>query len=119
MSRLPGLAEGRCEDRRRHPWRQRGRGLHRTHSLSLPAPKVKVADTVGAGDTFTAGFLTDLQRGTADQEGDGNDRGHAADACGGIRHEMRRRHRLAAGWRSALGQRGLLDLFGGAAEANS
>lgn len=30
--------------------------------LSLAAPRVKVADTVGAGDTFTAGFLTSLAR---------------------------------------------------------
>jgi fructokinase len=30
-------------------------------ALSLPAGKVKVADTVGAGDTFTAGLLTALR----------------------------------------------------------
>lgn len=32
----------------------------RQHTLSVAAPKVKVADTVGAGDTFTAGLLTQL-----------------------------------------------------------
>jgi fructokinase len=31
-------------------------------SFGLDAPQVKIADTVGAGDTFTAGFLADLQR---------------------------------------------------------
>ncbi len=32
-----------------------------SHSVSQPARKVKVADTVGAGDTFTAGLLTALR----------------------------------------------------------
>lgn len=44
---------------------QGGEGCHvftKTLSFSLEAPKVKVADTVGAGDTFTAGFLTSLHR---------------------------------------------------------
>ena len=31
-------------------------------SIKLPSVSVKVADTVGAGDTFTAGFLASLQR---------------------------------------------------------
>ena len=31
-------------------------------SFELAAPQVKVADTVGAGDTFTAGFLAQLRR---------------------------------------------------------
>jgi fructokinase len=34
----------------------------RRHTLSVEAPKVPVADTVGAGDTFTAGLLTHLSR---------------------------------------------------------
>lgn len=34
----------------------------RKHMLSVDAPKVQVADTVGAGDTFTAGLLTYLSR---------------------------------------------------------
>ncbi len=33
------------------------------YSFMRAAPKVKVADTVGAGDTFTAGLLTHLSRG--------------------------------------------------------
>lgn len=32
-----------------------------TYALARPAEKVKVADTVGAGDTFTAGLLTALR----------------------------------------------------------
>lgn len=32
-----------------------------SHALSRPAERVKVADTVGAGDTFTAGLLTALR----------------------------------------------------------
>jgi fructokinase len=34
----------------------------RKHTLSIEAPRVTVADTVGAGDTFTAGLLTHLAR---------------------------------------------------------
>ncbi len=44
---------------------QGGEGCHvftKTASFTLAAPRVKVADTVGAGDTFTAGFLSHLQR---------------------------------------------------------
>ncbi len=32
----------------------------KAHHVSLEAPRVAVADTVGAGDTFTAGFLAEL-----------------------------------------------------------
>jgi fructokinase len=36
--------------------------VSRTATLRIPAPKVQVADTVGAGDTFTAGVLASLHR---------------------------------------------------------
>jgi fructokinase len=36
--------------------------FHGKRHIVLTAPKVKVADTVGAGDTFTAGLLTHLHR---------------------------------------------------------
>ncbi len=38
-------------------------GYTATHIVSAPAPKVTVADTVGAGDTFNAGVLASLHRG--------------------------------------------------------
>ena len=36
--------------------------MSKAFATEMPAPKVKVADTVGAGDTFTAGLLTYLRR---------------------------------------------------------
>jgi fructokinase len=44
---------------------QGGEGCHvftKSVAFTLQAPKVTVADTVGAGDTFTAGLLTSLHR---------------------------------------------------------
>ena len=38
------------------------RALTKTLDVSIPAPSVTVADTIGAGDTFSAGFLAKLDQ---------------------------------------------------------
>jgi len=55
------------------PWAQAGAALWDQSTLvCVPAPKVVVKDTVGAGDAFMAGVMVGLTRGGRHSNGSGN-----------------------------------------------
>jgi fructokinase len=45
-----------------YPWTKGAIGFSRDHKVEVDGQAVKVADTVGAGDTFNAGILASLKR---------------------------------------------------------